>query len=57
MKVIEFFEIHNNKHYMPIIWLSLGDQLIIISNYSIRYQILYSYFLFSCNIYSQYICL
>lgn len=38
MKVIEFYSIHNKKHYMPIIWLSLGDQLIIICNYLIRYE-------------------
>jgi len=33
MKVIDY-RIGNHKHYMPIIWLSLADQLIIISKYS-----------------------
>ncbi len=43
MKVTEFYVINNKKHYMPIIWLSLGDQLIIIGKYLNRYQ----YLLFS----------
>jgi hypothetical protein len=31
MKVIEFFKAGDDTHYMPVIWLSLGDQMIIIS--------------------------
>ncbi|CAF1932517.1 unnamed protein product [Rotaria magnacalcarata] len=30
MKVMKIFRIDKNQHYMPVIWLSLGDQIIII---------------------------
>ncbi|CAF1488783.1 unnamed protein product [Adineta steineri] len=30
MKVIKFFRTDRGDHYMPVIWLSLGDQMIII---------------------------
>ena len=30
MKVLKFFRTANGAHYMPVIWLSLGDQMIII---------------------------
>ena len=33
MKVIELFKAGDGTHYMPVIWLSLGDQIIIISKY------------------------
>ncbi len=33
MRVMQFFKYNDNTHYMPIIWLSLGDQLIIIGKY------------------------
>jgi hypothetical protein len=35
---IPHFNLTNSEHHMPVIWLSLGDQLIIISKEnSIRY--------------------
>ena len=33
MKVIKFFDTDDGAHYMPVIWLSLGDQMIIICKY------------------------
>jgi hypothetical protein len=30
MKVVRFFGTDHGEHYMPVIWLSLGDQMIII---------------------------
>lgn len=32
MKVIKIFRSSQNQHYMPVIWLSLADQIVIIGN-------------------------
>lgn len=34
MKVMKFFHTADGVHYMPVIWLSLGDQVIIIGEES-----------------------
>jgi hypothetical protein len=59
MKVLSLIKTDNVNHYMPVIWLSLGDQMIIISkndltrNYEIPIVYLVAIFFLNTFVYKR----